>query len=337
MENKSYKKLGIIITILFAIIICILITLIIIVGNKNKNTLNSYDLKKLNNEEIRFIDIAEINKYEFTMENNLYSKDNNSLEIYNSINNTYTNEFMFNYIPFLKINNKKLYWKVNNKWIEDNHITEEIRYVNYFSSDVTVYRFIVLTKSKIYIIEIPDGIEVISDMLQEKSMVDFSQNKYNKLKYQEIDKQVNNVIGKTKPVGCHLTNEIYLQINDSIYFINNESNNIIPVLNKEKDFNNIIKEYLNTCEYDAVKINIDRNGNIENKSIDKSKIKNAKYYLKNNKLEMIIDSDMNYYLSIENNSYYGKINKLDFNKMSKLITINNNEISLKEISSDLYD
>lgn len=52
---------------------------------------------------------------------------------------------------------------------------------------------------------------------------------------------------------------------------------------------------------------------------------------------MIIDSDMNYYLSIENNSYYGKINKLDFNKMSKLITINNNEISLKEISSDLYD
>lgn len=304
MENKSYKKLRIVIAILFIIITGILITLTIIVANKKQNTLNSYDLKKLNNEEIRLIDIDELNKYLFTMENNLYVKENNSSLAYNTLINNYSNEFTFQYIPFLKISNKKLFWKVNNKWIKDNTITDEIIYMNYFSSDVTVYKFIVITKTKIYLIKIPNGIETISEVLENKSLLDFN-NKYPKLKYEVVNKQVQNIIDKCEPIGCHLTSELHLLINDRVYYLNNDNDEIVPV--DDKDFNKLAKEYLNTCEYDAATIDVDKNGNILNSNIDKSKISIIKYYLKNNKFEMIVDLNMNYYLKKDNNSYYGKL------------------------------
>ena len=336
MENKSYKKLVIVIAILFTIIIGILVTLIIIGDNKKQNNLNNYDLKKLNNEEIRLVNIPELNKYLFTMENNLYTKENNSSQAYNTLINNYSKEFMFQYIPFLKIDDKKLYWKVNNKWIKDNKITDEITYINYFSSDVTIYKFIVITKTKIYLIEIPNGIETMSEVLENKSLSDFN-NKYPKLKYEVINKQVQNILEKYEPNGCHLTSELYLLINDKVYYLNNDNKDVVSVDNK--DFTKLTKEYLNTCEYDIATIDVDKNGNILNSNIDKSKISNIKYYLKNNKFEMLIDSNMNYYLKEDNNSCYGKIDKLSFNKDSKLLTltVNNENIILKEISSYTYD
>ena len=54
---------------------------------------------------------------------------------------------------------------------------------------------------------------------------------------------------------------------------------------------------------------------------------------------MIIDSNMNYYLKTNNKDYYGKIDNLNFNKRTKLLTLtfNNNSIILKEVSYYLYD
>ena len=168
-ENKENKKLIILIGILFAVIIGLLIALIFITNNSKKipesdsSTTttttttqivekNPYDLSKLNNEEIRFIDIEELNKYEYTMENNLFTKINNESSAYNSFVNNYTADFKFTYVPFLKISNKKLYWKVNNEWKEDNKIAEEIKFVTYFINEVTINKFVIITTNKIYII-----------------------------------------------------------------------------------------------------------------------------------------------------------------------------------------
>ena len=61
--------------------------------------------------------------------------------------------------------------------------------------------------------------------------------------------------------------------------------------------------------------------------------------LKNANIEMIIDSNMNYYLKTNNKDYYGKIDNLNFNKQTKLLTLtfNNNSINLKEVSYYLYE
>lgn len=273
------------------------------------------------------------------MENNLYTKENTESLAYNSLNKNYSKDFTFEYIPFLKILNKKLYWKVNNEWIEDKKITEDIIYANYFAADVTVYKFIIITNSKIYFIEIPNGIETISDMLQEKALEDFSKNKYNNLKYEIINEKVKNIAEKYKPVGCHLTNEIYLLISNKVYFINEESNKLRSTAEKENNFSTIIKEYLGRCGTNDATINIDKNGNIQNNDIDKSKINNIKYYLKNDNFEMVVDSNMNYYLKSNNTNYYGTIKTLEFNKNNKLLTITTDSktITLKETSSYLYD
>lgn len=345
MKNSENKNIIILMFILFTIIIGLLIILIYKTNYKkedNKNTsqtTQNYNLDELNSEKITFINIEEINTYELTMENNLFTKANNESHAYNSLNNNYYIDFIFEDIPFLKIINKKLYWKVNNEWIEDKKITEEIIYANYFAADVTVYKFIIITNSKIYFIEIPNGIETISDILQEKALEDFSKNKYNNLKYEIIKEKVSNIIEKYKPVGCHLTNEIYLLISNKVYFINEESNKLRPTAEKENNFSTIIKEYLGRCGTNDATINIDKNGNIQNDDIDKSKINNIKYYLKNDKFELIVDSNMNYYLTSNNSSNYGKISTLNFNKNNKLLTITTGSktITLKETSYYLYD
>ena len=345
MKNSENKNIIILMFILFTIIIGLLIILIYKTNYKkedNKNTsqtTQNYNLDELNSEKITFINIEELNTYELTMENNLFTKENNKSNAYNSLNNNYSKDFIFEYIPFIKILNKKLYWKVNNEWIEDKKITEDIIYANYFAADVTVYKFIIITNSKIYFIEIPNGIETISDMLQEKALEDFSKNKYNNLKYEIINEKVKNIAEKYKPVGCHLTNEIYLLISNKVYFINEESNKLKSTTEKENNFSTIIKEYLGRCGTNDATINIDKNGNIQNGDIDKSKINNTKYYLKNDNFEMVVDSNMNYYLKSNNTNYYGTIKTLEFNKNNKLLTITTGSktITLKETSYYLYD
>ena len=345
MENSENKKLIILMFILFTIVISLLIILIYKTNYKKGDNTNTSQttqndkLEELNSEKITFINIEEINTYELTMENNLFTKENNKSNAYNSLNNNYSKDFIFEYIPFLKIINKKLYWKVNNEWIEDKKINEEIIYANYFAADVTVYKFIIITNSKIYFIEIPNGIETISDMLQEKALEDFSKNKYNNLKYEIITEKVSNIAKKYKPVGCHLINEIYLLISNKVYFINEESNKLRSTVEKENNFSTIIKEYLGRCGTNDATINIDKNGNIQNGDIDKSKIKNIKYYLKNDNFEMVVDSNMNYYLKSNNTNYYGTIKTLEFNKKNKLLTITTDSktITLKETSNYLYD
>lgn len=98
-------------------------------------------------------------------------------------------------------------------------------------------------------------------------------------------------------------------------------------------------DYLGTCALAKASIKIDKTGLILDNNIDKTKINKVKYYLKNANIEMIIDTNMNYYLKTNNKDYYGKIDNLNFNKHTKLLTLtfNNNSINLKEVSYYLYD
>ena len=354
-ETKENKKLIILIGILFAIIIGLLIALIFITSNLKKQTnsnptttksttttnsstqideKNQFDLSKLNNEEVRFIDIEELNKYEYTMENNLFQEKNNELSAYKSSENNNNKVFEFDYIPFLKIENKKLYWKVNNKWVLDSNIKEDIKYFNYpNSADVTIYSFIAITTNKIYTIEIPDGID---PDLSDECLQEFNK-KYNKLKYNVIDAKVESVIEKYKPISCHLYSDLYLSINNKTYLISN--NKLKLASDYSEYFSDDLIEYLGTCALAEASIKIDQSGLILNDDIDKTKINKVKYYLKNDNFEMIIDSNMNYYLKTNNKDYYGKIDNLNFNKNTKLLTLtyNNQSITLKEVSYNLYD
>ena len=121
METNNNKKIIIFLTILFAIIIALLIVLIFKTNNLKKqpeldsSTItttttisfqkdenNQFDLSKLNNEEIKFVNIDELNEYEYTMENNLYQKINSETFAYKSSKNNANKVFEFDYIPFLK-------------------------------------------------------------------------------------------------------------------------------------------------------------------------------------------------------------------------------------------
>lgn len=355
-EIKENKKLIILIGILFAIIIGLLIVLIFITNNSKKspesdssttttttNTQivekNPYDLSKLNNEEIRFIDVEELNKYEYTMENNLFTKINNESTAYNSFVNNYTADFMFSYVPFLKISNKKLYWKVNNEWKEDNKITEEIKFVTYFSSDVTINEFIIITPNKIYIIEIPNGIDTISDILEKQSLNEFN-NKYNNLKYHVINERVTNIMEKGQVAECHIINVIYLLINDKVYVLNSVTSAPVLASDYYKDFSSIVYNYIQSCGFMQPSITLNQDGIIQNDNIDKTIIKTVKYYFGNEKFEMIVDKNMNYYLKSNNKDYYGILKKINFNKKTQEIEITtNNEknIILTDTSNGLYN
>lgn len=356
METNNNKKIIILLAVLFAIIIGLLIVLIIKTNNLKKqpdtgssttttttnsstqiDEKNQFELSKLNNEEIKFINIDELNEYEYTMENNLFQKINSETFAYKSSENNDNKVFEFDYIPFLKIENSKLFWKVNNKWVLDSNIKEDIKYFNYSnSSDVTIYSFIAITSNKIYIIEIPDGIDTDSDILKEHALEEFNK-KYSKLKYNVIYAKVESVIEKHKPIACNLYSDFYFSINNKTYRI---SNNKLKLASDYSEFfsDNLI-EYLGTCEPATASIKIDKNGLILDNDIDKAKINKVKYYLKNDNFEMIIDSNMNYYLKTNNKDYYGKIDNLNFSKHTELLTItfNNQSVTLKEVSNYLYD
>ena len=356
METKENKKIMILLAILFAIIIGLLIVLIIKTNNLKKQTdtgssttttttnsspqideKNQFDLSKLNNEEIKFINIDELNEYEYTMENNLFQKINSETFAYRSGENNDNKVFEFDDIPFLKIENSKLFWKVNNKWVLDSNIKEDIKYFNYSnSSGVTIYSFIAITTNKIYIIEIPDGIDTVSDALRDEALKEFNK-KYNKLKYNVIDAKVESVIEKHKPIACNLYSDFYFSINNKTYRISN--NRLKLASDYSEYFSDNLIEYLGTCEPATASIKIDKNGLILDNDIDKTKINKVKYYLKNDNFEMIIDSNMNYYLKTNNKDYYGKIDNLNFSKHTKLLTLtfNNQSITLKEVSYHLYD
>lgn len=355
METKENKKIIILLAILFAIIIGLLIVLIIKTNNLKKqpdtgsstttttnsstqiDEKNQFDLSKLNNEEIKFINIDELNEYEYTMENNLFQKINSETFAYRSSENNDNKVFKFDYIPFLKIENSKLFWKVNNKWVLDSNIKEDIKYFNYSnSSDVTIYSFIAITTNKIYIIEIPDGIDTVSDALRDEALKEFNK-KYSKLKYNVIDAKVESVIEKHKPIACNLYSDFYFSINNKTYRISN--NKLKLASDYSEYFSDNLIEYLGTCEPATASIKIDKNGLILDNNIDKNKINKVKYYLKNDNFEMIIDSNMNYYLKTNNKDYYGKIDNLNFSKHTKLLTLtfNNQSVTLKEVSYHLYD
>lgn len=350
-ENKENKKLIILIGILFAIIIGLLIVLIFIT-NKSKKPFesnssttttttttqivekNPYDLSKLNNEEIRFIDIEELNKYEYTMENNLFTKINNESSAYNSFVNNYTADFIFSYVPFLKISNKKLYWKVNNEWKEDNKIAEEIKFVTYFIDEVTINKFVIITTNKIYIIEIPNGIDTIGNMLEEFN------NKYKNLKYKVINEIVTFANEKTQVVECNLMNNVYLSINGKAQVLNSVTSDPVLASDYYKNFSSILSSYINSCGFMQSTITIDKDGIIQNNNIDKTIIKNAKYYFGNEKFEMVVDSNMNYYLKLNNNDYYGKIKSMDFNRINQELRIeisSGKNIILKDTSNGLWN
>ena len=352
-ETKENKKLIILIGVLFAVIIGLLIVLIIKTNNLKRqpdtgssttttttasstqiDEKNQFDLSKLNNEEIKFIDLEELTKYEYTMENNLFQEKNKELSAYKSSENNNNKVFEFDYIPFLKIENKKLYWKVNNKWVLDSNIKEDIKYFNYERSvDISIYSFIAITTNKIYIIEIPDGID--SDLSDE--WLELFNKKYSKLKYNVINAKVESVIEKYKPISCHLYSDFYFSINNRTYRISN--NKLKLATDYSEYFSDNLIEYLGTCEPYEASIKIDKNGLILDNDIDKTKINNIKYYLKKDNFEMIIDSNMNYYLKTNDKDYYGKIDNLNFNKNTKLLTLtyNNQSITLKEVSYNLYD
>lgn len=352
-ETKENKKLIILIVILFAIVIALLIVLIIKTNNLKRqpdtgssttttttasstqiDEKNQFDLSKLNNEEVRFIDIEELNKYEYTMENNLFQEKNNESSAYKSSENNKNKVFEFDYIPFLKIENSKLFWKVNNKWVTDSNIKEDIKYFKYENSgDIRIYSFIAITTNKIYIIEIPDGID---PDLSDECLQEFNK-KYSKLKYNVIDAKVESVIEKYKPVSCHLYSNLYLSINNKTYRISN--NKLKLATDYSEYFSDNLIDYLGTCALARASIKIDQSGLILNDDIDKTKINKVKYYLKNDNFEMIIDYNMNYYLKTNNKDYYGKIDNLNFNKHGKLLTLtyNNQSITLKEVSYNLYD
>ena len=87
-------------------------------------------------------------------------------------------------------------------------------------------------------------------------------------------------------------------------------------------------------------IAIDKDGIIQNDNIDKTFIKNVYCYFGNEKFEMVIDRNMNYYLKSNNNDYYGKIKSMGFNRINQELRIEispGKNIILKDTSNGLWN
>ncbi|MBQ9833581.1 MAG: hypothetical protein IJO33_00075 [Bacilli bacterium] len=202
-----------------------------------------------------------------------------------SISSTKVNED-----DFYKIENNKLYWKIEGKWVLDKVITEDV--VVFDSIGLECYDgFTVLTNNNLYQI---NGIEICPE-----SEIDYSSFVYNEI---ELPGKVSDVKAKIFPADCDTYIDIYYVIDNRIYIF--DENQLVEVVdffeNQANEYETYMEYLENTCNGKAdLKINFD--GSLRNYVDKNGENIFIKYYIKATKYE---DNNYNEYnIIVDKNNF----------------------------------
>lgn len=290
MEQKNDKKGLIVLVIILSACVIALGGFIIFdkVLHKNPSTSVPEDKNKLKvvestlpqklNNGFTYWNYQEMYDYYFTM-----NGDNNAI---NGIE----------YYDFVKIENNKLMWKINNAWVTDATITDDIKYFDIKINDLTGDKFILVLTANNELYKVVLGkSEQASDYLDKLSSENYKEFNYQQIKFEKtIDK-----IQEKSVCECDCWSNYYIESNGKIYVLDT-SETIKPI-----EESNIFKEsnilYLNSkCVTPAVKV--ERNSTITNVlDADGNKLK-MKEYIAIDTGEEYENNPLIYNLIIDNNN-----------------------------------
>ena len=244
---------------------------------------------------------------------------------------------------FVKIENDKLMWNIDNTWVNDSFITDDVKLAfidyylysdYYFAEYYDLIGIIVTNDNLVYKLTI-DNIDL---MYEEKYLDTIIRDTFDSIVYSEYENNINidNIIPRTF-AECSLWEEYYLMSGNDIYFLNDEDRTLIEY-NPYNSTNNNLLLYANNClqlDYDLtwdfdgyleeIKDNYDNN--IKATHIIKIK-SNNEYYIfivdENNNLYSIKEQDLENdihlrpYKEIEEMSYNEDFVKGEFNIIEEL-------------------
>ena len=340
MENNKKSKKGFIFTIIILVILVLVLSCYIIFGENyfskktdNNNSINnkenissvSNDIlntllsEKLNEYNIAFWDYNDLYNYYFTVDDDRNIKCNELYcNYYKNFNMETNNAISFPTYKFVKIENGKLHWNINNNWFQDKTINKSIKYFYINSFENEINDFIVYTED--------NDLYVIKETTQTFNNYDdtgfvLTENIYNNYSYNKINTNgvIKDVQEKIYPVDCDSTIiQYYILDNDQIMILYNLD------FIKLKDFLdkievNLISELNNTCNYAKYEnVDIDFDG----KLINIKDINNNDIYIKN--YIQISKGDNKYSIIIDKNDFiYVSNNINDKNTLSPLTKIKN--------------
>ena len=228
---------------------------------------------------------------------------------------------------FVKIDDNKLMWNVNNNWIDDSHINEDIKIAlfDYKNNtfDNNLYGIIVTNDNKVYTITTSEY------QLDRNYLSTINKDIYNDLTYIEY---LNNVdIDYVIPrlfSECEIWTNYYFISDDKIYMLNNSNDNNL-ILYDPKSSNNILT-FTDTCGSILFDFTWNFDGYLNDIKDANDKKINATHVIsvKNNNIDyiFIVDSDNNLYsIKLEELVNHSKIKS--YKKIEK-ITYNYDDYSL---------
>jgi len=208
--------------------------------------------------------------------------------------------------PFIKIENNKLMWNINNKWNEDNIIKNDIKYINYIYDphrSGETYFFLLTSKSELYTID-------FSKLMQENVIflsktTTLTDEQYAHCIYDYFDTKINidKIQLKSHRNNCDGVDMFHLKSDNKIYVKVRGINRVIEL----HDYigNSLLGESIG-CTI-AKKLKIDVYGKTVNVFDDKGNKINVKHYIafENNKdynnHNIIIDNNNKLYAFHDNN------------------------------------
>ena len=327
MEETKKSSKGLIVLIII-LIICILglggYIVYDKVFNKNKSIENKKTSQKNQNSLINNIlpnDMSNYyqilwdyeylyNKY-FTMKDDNEEKylcNEEGCSLYNKFTKKTISNSSFKPYNFVKIEKNKLYWKVDNNWIQDDKITNDIKLFYIDAFEETIQSFIIINdNNETYRIILEKELSKLND---ENEYI-LTKEIYSSYKYNKIDgiKSINNIKFVGYPIECEAKTLIYFELENGIFVLDGnqlvEVEKFIKNYYKEEEFKYINYLY-NTCTPDNGMINIKYVGileNIKNENNTEIKIKfyiklDEGYYALNdaNSFDIIIDDKNNLYV-----------------------------------------
>lgn len=249
----------------------------------------------------------------------------------------------------VKIDNNKLYWNIDNQWISDKKITDDIIYFNMNISPLNSEYFIAVTSTnKIYYITFEEVCFYCKDegdtSTNYKTLTTVL---YDKFKYNEIvaDGKISKVSAKVFK-ECEVWNEYYFEINNKVYVLNTSDYKMENLNTFMK--NRTITELGVTCSagYEMPLI-IEKDATIKGMIDENNNLIKVKHYILLEKEEddfydIVIDNN-DYLYIIDRESKYQKISdrvlnfkyeKDDYGNEKLEIDLDKNNNITKEISKN---
>lgn len=320
------------------------------INSDNKNrVIGSLLPSDINSYSAIYWDYNDIYNYYFTMEKeeNLTCKDNpTECNYYNKYDDS--NYTLGSKNNFIKIENNKLYWSINNNWTQDENITNNIDYLYIDYAEGSIEKIIVSSNnSELYVITIKE--ELYYDI--DSSKYNLTQKIYDSFEYKKVssDKTITDISTKWYPADCSAYTVTYIKIDNNLYVLNNEE--LVLLEDYINQSGKYINNLQNTCsEPFGFILDINYDGTLKNVVDNNNKSISVKYYIQaysgnyydvedtNKKLyDLIIDKNNKLYIIDRNDEDIEKIDRLESQLTVKNIDVIKKEDSFDNINITLYN